>query len=1132
MKLNIYILFFGLLLGSCKESIPPIYPNRSVELKPEQALEISKKLQQEVNVTVADPFELTLWASDTLVNDPIAISIDDQGRVFYTSAIRQTHSEFDIRQHKNWMTASISFKTVEDRRAFLRKTFEADSEESKRFLKDLNNDGVRDWRDLTVEKEEIWFVEDNSGDGIANRSQLYLQDFHEEITDVANGIEVHDGEVYIAIGPDFWRTKDIDGDLIADKTESISHGYAVHIGFGGHGMSGATIGPAGRIWWGIGDIGANIIDKEGKQHAYPNEGIIVRSDIDGSNFEVFAHGLRNTHEFVFDKYGNLITEDNDSDQRGERERLTYLIDGSDSGWRINWQFGKYTDSTNNGYKVWMDEKMHIPRWKNQAAYFLPPITNYINGPTGLVYNPGTALSPDWYDHFFIAEFRGTPARSPLHAFTLASDGAGFKLDKTQEVVNGLLPTGLDFGPDGSLYFGDWIDGWDPKRQGRIWKLDIPGQENSPIRAQTKEILQSNFSNKKQSILSELLYHQDLRVRKKAQFELVKRGEDGFEILNSAINQRENPIARIHGIWGISQLARQVDKDYASVLVPLLRDQDPEICAQAAKYLGDVKYHKAEESLIPLLNHYSPRVQLFAVEALGRIESENAVHPILDLVERNDNKDTWLRHAAAIALARIDDADPLLDLVDDPSKAKKIVAVVALRRMSDKGVARFLQDDSQYIVAEAARAINDDLSIPEALEDLANILTEKRINKEVILRRAINANLRVGNPENIDNLIEFIQMTSAPAAMRAEAIATLSSWSNPSLFDRVDGRYRGPLSRDASMAREKLNPLLPRLLREKNNIVQLETVAAIGRLKIDTYDQKLINLLYSTTDADIKKTILNTLNTLQSSTLEIALERSLTDKNAEVRSEALKLLPKSNISPQQSIKLFKKVLRSGTISEQQAALIALRSISSDNASTILTESMNQLIAKRLPREIELDLIETVELQEDENLKQLLQTYNQSKDSSDIVDQYREALYGGDAGKGRRLFYNHPEAQCIRCHAVFEVGGNAGPGLAEVGKRLTRAQILESLIDPSAAYAQGYGIVSTTLNNGETLAGTVVDEDEASLVIKMGKGDIKTIAKSDIKERKNSPSSMPNMKTILKKSEMRDIVAFLSGLKEIH
>ena len=67
----------------------------------------------------------------------------------------------------------------------------------------------------------------------------------------------------------------------------------------------------------------NVIDKDGKQHQYPNRGTVVRCDPDGSNFEVYAIGVRNTHEFVFDDYGNLISVDNDGDHSGESERLVY-----------------------------------------------------------------------------------------------------------------------------------------------------------------------------------------------------------------------------------------------------------------------------------------------------------------------------------------------------------------------------------------------------------------------------------------------------------------------------------------------------------------------------------------------------------------------------------------------------------------------------------------------------------------------------------------------------------------------------------------------------------------------------------------------------------------------------------------
>jgi hypothetical protein len=129
-----------------------------------------------------------------------------------------------------------------------------------------------------------------------------------------------------------WRLTDKNKDGFYESKESISHGYAVHIGFGAHGMSGVIQGPDGKIYWQIGDIGANIVDKAGVKHEYPNEGVLVRSNPDGSDFEVVSHGIRNDHEFVFDEYGNLISSDNDGDHQGESERLVHLVDGSDSGW--------------------------------------------------------------------------------------------------------------------------------------------------------------------------------------------------------------------------------------------------------------------------------------------------------------------------------------------------------------------------------------------------------------------------------------------------------------------------------------------------------------------------------------------------------------------------------------------------------------------------------------------------------------------------------------------------------------------------------------------------------------------------------------------------------------------------------
>ena len=402
-------------------------------LSDEEARKRADRIKRQVTLEMAEGVDASLWASEALLADPVALNMDYRGRAWVTVTNRSNNSEFDIRPYPHWITDSVSFQTVEDRRDFLKRTFAADKNLTAEDIPDRNEDGVHDWRDLAVEKEEVWVLADETGDGSADEASLFLRDFNSEVTDVLGGIYYHNqrDELFLAVAPNAWQVKDADGDGMADQKKAISDGFGVHIGFSGHGMSGVTLGPDGMIYYGIGDIGADITDNEGNHHPNPNRGVIVRSEPDGSHFEVFAHGVRNTHEFTFDKYGNLITLDNDGDHPGESERLVYLIDGSDSGWRINWQFGKYTDPKNNDYKVWMDEGYYKTRFEGQASHILPPIAPYHNGPTGMVYNPGTALSERWREHFFVVEFVGAPSRSGIHAFTLEPKGASFELASDQ-----------------------------------------------------------------------------------------------------------------------------------------------------------------------------------------------------------------------------------------------------------------------------------------------------------------------------------------------------------------------------------------------------------------------------------------------------------------------------------------------------------------------------------------------------------------------------------------------------------------------------------------------------------------------------------------------------------------------------
>src|SRR5690606_2568069 len=114
--------------------------------------------------------------------------------------------------------------------------------------------------------------------------------------------------------------------------------------------------------------------------------------------------------------------------------------------------------------------------------------NFINGPTGMLYNPGTALSPAWRNTFFVVEFVGNPNRSGIHSFKLKPKGATFELAEQSKILGGVLATGLEFGPDGAVYVADWIEGWVNKGYGRIWKLDLEEGKDWQERLQTEKLL--------------------------------------------------------------------------------------------------------------------------------------------------------------------------------------------------------------------------------------------------------------------------------------------------------------------------------------------------------------------------------------------------------------------------------------------------------------------------------------------------------------------------------------------------------------------------------------------------------------------------------------------------------------------
>lgn len=1088
--------------------------------------------------------KFTKWTPDFQVPDPVAISFDDRGRAYVTQTQRRKSQDLDIRNNRDWIPNDVGFDSVEKKRAFYLDRLSPDkSEENKKRVDDLNGDGSHDYHDLTVLSERIYRIEDTDDDGLADQMGIYAEDFRTEVTGIAAGVLWHDGDVYATIAPDVWKLRDNDDDGKADHREVFAHGFGLHIAYAGHDMHGLTVGPDGRIYWSIGDKGVRVKSQEGDDWYYPNHGAVLRCEPDGSRFEVFAHGLRNVQEIAFDAHGNLFGVDNDADMPGEMERFVYIVNHMDAGWRANWQY------RGSDYNPWTAENLWKPYEKDQPAYLTPPITNYMNGPAGFVWNPGTALGPAYDGYFFL----NSAPNGQQWAFQAEENGASFEMVNDHQIGNGIPLVGLNFGPDGGLYGVDWGGGYPLNEKGAVWRIDIPGEQKSDRRRETEQLIEADYPSAKESELIARLGHADQRVRLKAQFELAKRRKaDAFAKV--AADVKSPKLARIHAIWGLGQLTRhRPDADYAP-LVALLEDSDSEIRAQAAKTIGDgyatdVALYPAvfptqegkvadrtllSQALVPLLKDDNDRVRFFSAIALGNLGIPESAEPILAMLATVKPDQTYLRHAGIVGLTGCAETKTLAALAEYDSELVRASAVVALRRRLDPAVAVFLEDKSAWVAAEAARAIHDDSLISRALPALAKTLeTTKHRDNTPLIERAINANFRLGKDENLARLAAFAGFGEVKDDFRFEAFDALEKSLDPPVLDRVVGRNRPLEPRDSKLIANALAPQLELLLVDDNQEIQRRTMALAGDLGMKIPAALLASVFENEGSPEkLRAQALRSLATESFEGLGALVEAALKEKSAAVQLAALDVLAATNPnSARETIGGILSGESKAPISVKQRAVNLLPKV---KGAALLASQLADW--KNVPAGLQLDLIEaatSADFTDDAEVAAVWAKVNQDlteKAAANPTAGFAMCLEGGDSAIGEDIVRNNVTAQCMACHKVEDgKGSTVGPNLKWVAKK-GREYLLESMVNPQAVITKGYGMITLTLNNGETVAGQFRSEKDGVIELRDPEGNVTKVKAADVKERSPVISTMPPVAMILSKREVRDVVAYLMTLEE--
>jgi quinoprotein glucose dehydrogenase len=1046
---------------------------------------------------LADGLSVDIVASEPLLANPVAFDIDEKGNFYVVESFRLHKGVTDIRQHMNWLDEELASQSVEDMRKMYHR---------------------HKVKGLTDYSDRVRLLVDTDDDGLLDKATVFADGFNDEVDGLAAGVLPRYGKVWFTNIPHLWLLEDADGDGVAEKRRQIASGFGVRVGFLGHDLHGLRLGPDGRVYFSIGDRAASVTTAEGRKLHTPESGTIYRCELDGSDLEVYHTGLRNPQELAFDQFGNLFTGDNNSDG-GDPARWVNAVESGDSGWRIGWQFLNSAPwTTRRG--PWLDEKMCFP--DGRAAHRIPPIANIGNGPSGLTYYPGTGFGDRFENMFLMCDFKGTPSRSGIHAIRNKPLGAHFLVDKVDEVIWNVLLTDVEFGFDGNIYVSDWVNGWGMTGKGRLYRLS--GNEKDRAADQVKKLFAGGIETLRNRRLAKLLGHVDMRVRMAAQFELVKR--DNVRALARAATQTDNQLTRLHGIWGLGQISRRTES-VNEKLLPLLKDADAEVRTQTAKVLGDAKYNAAHPSLVALLADKSSRARAQAAIALSKL-NKSVGEPLIRMIAENNGNDPVLQHAGILALASNSSAADLVKLNLRKPASIRTAAVVALRRKNSRNVAAFLNDGNALVQLEAARAIAD-AHIDSAMPQLADLAKRTDLAKPV-MRRALNANFRLAEAEALASVASNNEQAELA---RGEALNLLAAWENPSGRDRVTGLWRPIAKRDASAAATALGPKINSILRNSSGLIRNEAIAAAAKLKLKTAGPALLAILKDEKVGSARAAALRALGQIEAAELEDAVAYGGEAKDTAIRSAATRLAAK--VKPAGATGKLKAALAKGSMREQQSALVALGDLKETAADKILATWLDKLLADKVPAALKLELLEAAAKRSGDTVKAKLAKFNESRPDPRqnffALEPYAETLEGGQAEKGKKLFYENVALSCVRCHVIDGQGGEVGPVLDDIGTKVDRKYLLESIVNPNASIAKGYNFFLITLKNGQGYAGIIKSETDKEVVINSPEDGIVTVKTADIKDRIKGPSGMPpGLQSIVSKSELRDLIEFLAQQKK--
>ncbi|WP_353720696.1 heme-binding protein [Dyadobacter sp. 676] len=426
-----------------------------------------------------------------------------------------------------------------------------------------------------------------------------------------------------------------------------------------HATNGIRMGIDGWIYIAVGDFGFHdAVDRSGRKMTQLGGGI-VRVRPDGTEMEVYTHGLRNIYDVAIDPYMNIFTRDNTNDGGGWNIRFSNQI-----------QTGEY------GYPV---------LFKHFTEEIIPALVDLGGGSgTGSLFMD----DPNWPAKYNRVPMMADWGRSQVYVHRVTPDGPTFQ-QKEEEFIKLSQVTDLDIDASGRVYLAAWDGAGYSGNPGKGFVVRAV-----PRGWKYKAFKDLNKSSVKQ--LAALLRSESAVQRLAAQQEMLRRpAKEAAKAAWAVAEDKKAPsYVRVAGMYTYAQAA---GADGIGNLVKLASEAD--MREFALRVLADRKPYTAKVPLEPFLQaieNGNAREKVAAAIGLGRLERPEGAQALLKVKvpgsfvapakgtegpHATPNSAIVTPHIAVRALVALNAVDACVKAVGTENST---IALWALRYMHDPG----------------------------------------------------------------------------------------------------------------------------------------------------------------------------------------------------------------------------------------------------------------------------------------------------------------------------------------------------------------------------------------------------------------------------------------------------------------